>query len=395
MPLPFASSGQGAGAFSSGFTGRGIYLESGNMFVLENSKLFGGLGDAELDALRACTQVREFAGGEAIFHEGDEGDGLYMVRTGAVEISAPIADGERKFLARLEAGDYFGEMAVIDNEPRSATASAEGNTSVYFFPRQAVLQTLEISPSLAVRFIREFSHRMREFNKQYVEEALQAERLTMLGKFTRSIVHDFKNPLNVIGLAAELAGMERSTPASRASAAVRIRKQVDRLSNMLNELLEFSRGSQNPIVLAKNHYPRFIRQIIDELEPECVDKKVKIICEEPPDIDILIDPARLTHVFFNLIHNAADAMPEGGEIFIRFRATPDELVTEIEDTGKGFAPEIVDKLFTAFATYGKANGTGLGLSICKKIVTDHKGHIEAHNFPNRGAVFTFGLPLSR
>jgi signal transduction histidine kinase len=365
------------------------------MFVLENSKLFGGLSDAEMEALRASAQVLELAPDTVIFKAGDSGDGLYMVRAGGVEISAEIAQGERKSLARLGPGDYFGEMAVIDNEPRSATAITQGKTSVYFLPREAVLKMLERSPLLAVRLIREFSHRMREFNKQYVEEALQAERLTMLGKFTRSIVHDFKNPLNVIGLSAELAGMERSTPASRANAAVRIRKQVDRLSNMLNELLEFSRGSQNPIVLAKTSYPRFIHQIMDELEQELTEKKIKLrSVNEPPDIDLLFDPARLTHVFFNLIHNAADAMPEGGEIFMRFALKPNELVTEIEDTGKGIPPEVADRLFTAFATYGKANGTGLGLSICKKIITDHKGHIEALTFPNRGAVFLFGLPVS-
>jgi signal transduction histidine kinase len=247
-----------------------------------------------------------------------------------------------------------------------------------------------------VRLIREFSHRMREFNKHYVDEALQAERLTLVGRFARSIVHDFKNPLNVIGLAAELAGLERSTPTMRASAAARIRKQIDRLSNMINELLEFTRGAQNPIVLAKTNYPRFINNILEELRPESADKKVEIICEsEPPDIDVLMDPQRLTHVFFNLVHNAVDAMNQdgGGKVFLRFYVRPNELITEIEDTGKGIAPEIAGRLFEAFATFGKSNGTGLGLSICKKIIVDHKGHIEAHTYPGRGAVFTFGLPL--
>lgn len=364
------------------------------MIVLENSKLFGGLNAADLDMLRECAQVREFQPDAIIFEEGDAGDGMYLVRSGSVQISAPLSQGERKRLAVLGPGDYFGEMAIIDNEPRSASASAEGETSVFYLPREAVLRLLERSPLLAVRLIREFSHRMREFNKQYVEESLQAERLTVVGRFTRSIVHDFKNPLNVIGLAAELAGMERSTPSMRASAAGRIRKQVDRLSNMLNELLEFTRGSQNSVVLARNNYPRFVALVLEELRPEVQEKHVELVCEKPPpDIDLLLDPQRLTRVFFNLVHNAVDAMPEGGKIFFRFREEDGELVTEIEDSGKGFAPEIVDKLFTAFATYGKANGTGLGLSICKKIITDHKGHIEAHNFPNRGAVFTFGLPI--
>jgi signal transduction histidine kinase len=68
------------------------------------------------------------------------------------------------------------------------------------------------------------------------------------------------------------------------------------------------------------------------------------------------------------------------------------MVTELQDSGKGIAPQILDRLFQAFATYGKSNGTGLGLSICKKIVQDHKGKIYARNVPNGGALFGFTLP---
>jgi len=364
------------------------------MVAIESTKLFGGLSEPDLDLLRGSMEVREFPHDHVIFKEGDAGDGMYMVRSGEIQISAVIGEGDRKPLARLGPGDYFGEMAVIDNEPRSASAVTQGETSVYYWPREAILKLLEQSPMLAVRLIREFSHRMREFNKRFVDEALQAERLTMVGRFARSIVHDFKNPLNVIGLAAEMAGMDRATPAMRNNSVMRIRKQVDRLSRMTNELLEFTRGSQNPIVLAQTNFARFVNEILDELRAEAADRRVEIVCEmAAPDIDLLLDPSRLTHVFYNLVHNAIQAMPDGGKIIFRFRMGNGEVVTEIEDTGKGFAPEIVHRLFEAFATFGKANGSGLGLAICKKIVTDHKGNIKAHNYPNRGAVFTIGLPM--
>jgi signal transduction histidine kinase len=98
-------------------------------------------------------------------------------------------------------------------------------------------------------------------------------------------------------------------------------------------------------------------------------------------------------VFYNLIHNATDAMPGGGKILVRFSVTGREVTTEIEDSGPGIAPEIANKLFDAFATFGKAHGTGLGLSICKKILEDHRGRISARNEPGRGAVFTFVLPV--
>ena len=88
-------------------------------------------------------------------------------------------------------------------------------------------------------------------------------------------------------------------------------------------------------------------------------------------------------------------MTEGGKVKIRFKQNEKEVVTEIEDTGKGIAPEIAPRLFEAFATYGKSQGTGLGLSICKKIVEDHYGKISARSEPGRGAIFSFSLPIRR
>lgn len=364
------------------------------MTALKDCKLFASLTETDLETLRRSSADRRYNPGQIIFQEGDQGDGIYIVRQGIVQISALVGQGqERKVLTRLRPGDFFGEMAVLDEEPRSATAMAEGETGVYFIPREKLLQMLEGSPRLAVGLVREFSLRMRDFNRQYIQEALQAERLTLVGRFARSIVHDFKNPLNIIGLAAELVNMEKATPAMRQTATGRIRKQVDRLTNMINELLEFTRGPQQGVVLASFDFAPFVKEIIEDLRPEVQEKNVALeIRSEPPSITLPLDQQRLMHVFSNLIHNAVDAMPDGGRIYLDFQATPEEIITSIEDTGKGIPPEILPRLFEAFATFGKAKGTGLGLSICKKIVEDHRGWIKAHNEPGRGAIFSFGLP---
>jgi signal transduction histidine kinase len=242
--------------------------------------------------------------------------------------------------------------------------------------------------------MKEISMRLRDFNHQFTEELLQAERLTLVGRFARSIVHDFKNPLNIIGISAEMAAMPGATTEMREAARNRIRKQIDRLSNMINELLEFTRGSASSTVLARHDYARFVRQLVEEMREEVAAKSVSLELEnDPPATPLLLDPKRLPQVFYNLIHNACDAMTSGGTIRLRFQETPHEILTEIEDTGPGIAPEISDRLFEAFATYGKAQGTGLGLSICKRIITDHHGRITARSEPGRGAVFSFSLPL--
>jgi len=85
-------------------------------------------------------------------------------------------------------------------------------------------------------------------------------------------------------------------------------------------------------------------------------------------------------------------MPEGGVIRMRFESNEKEVITRIEDSGKGIAPEIAERLFEPFVTHGKARGTGLGLSICERIVHEHGGSISAANSERGGAVFSFTLP---
>jgi signal transduction histidine kinase len=143
-------------------------------------------------------------------------------------------------------------------------------------------------------------------------------------------------------------------------------------------------------------YATFVGHVIGELRQETDLASVKLeLMDPPPAVRLQLDPKRLRRVFLNLTHNAIDAMSGSGSIFLRFSRNAEEVVTEIEDTGPGIAPEIADKLFEAFATHGKAHGTGLGLSICKKIIEDHGGRIWARNEPGRGAIFSFALPLAK
>jgi signal transduction histidine kinase len=365
------------------------------MVKLETCVLFAQLKAPEMALLQAAAQEKKFSVDEEIFKEGDTGDGVYVVKSGLVQISGLVGKDVRHVFSRVKPGDVFGEMAVLENKPRSASAAAALDSIVYFIPREAMLRLVETSPQLSLGLLREISHRLREFNRQYIQEVLQTERLALVGRFARSIVHDLKNPLNIISLTAEMAGLEKSTPELRRLARSRIAKQVDRISDLVNEILEFTQGSsQGAFVPAPTDYDQFVTQLVDEIRPEIDLKSASIELEnQPPSVTLLLNPKRLRRVFYNLFHNATDAMPNGGKILLRFKIDGDELITEIEDTGVGIAPEIAGQLFDAFATYGKSHGTGLGLSICKKIIADHHGRISARNEPGHGAIFAFVLPI--
>jgi signal transduction histidine kinase len=319
---------------------------------------------------------------------------VYFVKSGLVEISGLISADSRRAFSQLGPGEIFGEMAVIEDRPRSATASALKETEIFFIPRAEMLSLLQRSPALAFNLLQEISRRLRDFNQLHLREVVQAERLAVLGNFARSIIHDLKTPLTIIGLSADLACMPAATPDKRALAQERIRKQILRINDMVGDILEYTRSNRGDTALGPVNYTAFIKEILPELQAETENKSVSIeLKNEPPAATALLDPRRLRRVFFNLVYNATDFMPGGGKIFLRFNCDKKEIVTEIEDTGPGIAPEIADKLFQPFATHGKSHGTGLGLSICKKIIEDHKGRIWTRSEPKRGAIFCFTLPL--
>jgi len=363
---------------------------------LESIALFRDLNPEELRALRLITQERQFTSGSNIFQEGAPGDGIYVVKAGRVEISGFVNSDVRRVFSELGPGEVFGEMAVIEHRPRSATAMARLDTEVCFVPREEMLSLIKRSPALSFNLLQLISHRLREFNQLHLREMIQAESLSVIGRFAQSIVHDLKNPLSIIGLSAELFDMPNISPDIRAKTQLRIRRQVARISEMVSDILIFTEGKRTEAGLQPADYRAFMLKLIEDLRTEAELKAAQIeMPGPPPAVLIAFDPRRLNRVFHNLIHNATDFMLNGGKIFLRFHVTENEIITEIEDTGPGIAPEIADKVFQAFATFGKSHGTGLGLSICKKIIEDHRGRIWLRSEPNRGAIFCFALPLAK
>ena len=358
--------------------------------VSKNS--FVDLLEAELRAANVQLRHVAFPAGHVIFREGDFGDGIYVIDEGTVEISALMPERQCRVLSHMEKGEVFGELAVVDEQPRSATATAQTATRARFIPRENVWGILGRSPAILIALMKEVSIRMRRSEVRCTEDVFQAERLALVGSFAQSIMHDLKNPLNTIGVGVELACAEGTAPEVRKEAGALIRKQVVRLAGMIHEVLEFTRGTARSLVLAPVGIREFVREAIAELQPGAAEQRVTIECDgELPAATVLADRTRLLHVFSNLVNNAVDAMPFGGRIVMRLELAEREVIVEIEDNGPGIPPSIATRLFEPFVTHGKTHGTGLGLSICKRIIEDHGGRIGASDRPGGGAIFSFSL----
>lgn len=370
------------------------------MVPLVESRLALHLAEPIRALLVAGAEQRTYSEGQRVFDEGGPGDGLYVLESGLVEIAARSVPGRQHRLAVMEPGEYFGEMAVFDGGARSASAIALEESVLHFVPTPLLQELLELSPTLAAALVRDSSLRMRDFNRRYLQELLKVERLALVERLARTIVHDFRNPLNVIGIAADLAAEPSASLESRRSARDRVRRQVEVLDRMMQELLDFARGMTPVVVLPRVDFGVFARELVFELEPEASRRGVAVDADPGPlvagTVWVRMDALRLQRVFNNLFQNAFDALGATAEpaIRVRFGLTDREVVIEVEDNGPGVPAEVLPHVFQPFVTFGKAHGTGLGLAICDRIVAEHGGRISVSNQPGSGACFRFGLPLA-
>ena len=126
-------------------------------------------------------------------------------------------------------------------------------------------------------------------------------------------------------------------------------------------------------------------------------RPIQVLISKAEDIPATVaDPMQLQQVFLNLLLNAADAMPDGGNLVVKtvYDKAEDAIWIYISDTGKGIDRKILDKIFQPFFTT-KSKGTGLGLAISKRLIEQHGGTMSAENNPDAGAKFTISLPVKR
>lgn len=240
---------------------------------------------------------------------------------------------------------------------------------------------------------------MRRSLKQTQGELLKSERLATVGRMAGSIVHDLRNPLATMTTAAEMLSRDALAPDRRRTLLDSQLRASQRMNEMLKELLEFSRGSYQ-LKLEGHLLGEIIERAKRGVSAQLARANVVLESSVAPDIVVQADAERLRRVFENLLANAAQAMPDGGEIHIRARkqnghpaAGPGCVRVDVVDSGVGVPEPIRDRLFEPFVSHGKLGGTGLGLAIAKALVEAHGGRIGLETASAPGADFFVELPL--
>jgi signal transduction histidine kinase len=233
-----------------------------------------------------------------------------------------------------------------------------------------------------------------------------SEKLATMGQMAAEIAHEVGTPLNVIGGRARSLARRSQDAADVQKNAEIITTQVERITRIIRQVLDFSRKSRPTLTHVDVH--RVIAESLEFVDELLRRQRIEPAVTAPRDLpSIPGDPGEIQQVCLNLVMNAVHAMPRGGRLSIMLdqvtrrkeglalSAPAPYLLMEVGDTGVGVPSADRDKIFEAFfTTKDTGEGTGLGLAVAKGIVKDHDGWIEVDDRPEGGAVFRVFLPVS-
>jgi two-component system phosphate regulon sensor histidine kinase PhoR len=219
--------------------------------------------------------------------------------------------------------------------------------------------------------------------------------------FAANVSHELKTPLTTIkGFIETLQSMPDGTPEDRAGFLKILEKNVNRMIELVNDLLALShleRLEGTGIRFAENQLSALIQGAVTACEPLAEKKGILIRTVCPEDLIVRVDPVLMEQAIVNLVQNAVKYSPEGVQVEIIARGTGKEIEIDVIDSGAGIAPEHLPKIFNRFYRVDKGRsrqegGTGLGLAIVKHIIQYHNGQVTVSSVKGKGTTFHIRLP---
>ena len=367
-------------------------------------------------------EEQPYAPGEVVFNEGDVGDAMYLVRSGQAAVvrggfDVPVVLGYRG------AGEFVGEMALIENLPRSASVVALQELHLLKITREDFQQMLGSHSSIDLTILRKLSARLRaadderetgtlarqvlntqvtalEFEKKHLLELNQLRQ-----EMTDLIIHDLRNPVAAIAGALSMLAMTLPREVLEANqelldVATASCERAERLVNSLLDVERIQSGKVN-LALEMTSLPHLIHGVVSRVTASLQSHDIGIQVSIPARLpSILIDADMIDRVLANLLDNAIKFTPRGGQIRLAAELRDDHVRVSVTDTGRGIPAGDRERIFERFAqglgNEPRMRGFGLGLTFCRLAVQAHGGHIWVESGDDdRGSRFVFTLSLSR
>ena len=237
-----------------------------------------------------------------------------------------------------------------------------------------------------------FEH-MRASLQKSQKQLLQKERLATIGEMASSISHDLRHTLTTVVANAEFLADAKGREESRSAYYEEIRLAVEQMNDLIESLLEFSRGREMPRLVRVNPAD-VIERALRIVKMKTGYQHIQFAENGPETLECEIDPVKIERALVNLLVNACEAVPaEKGRVEASWEKRDGELQIRVTDNGPGVADNIRAELFQPFVSHGKTAGTGLGLAIVRKICEEHGGSATLESSRPGETVFYLRLPL--
>jgi signal transduction histidine kinase len=235
-----------------------------------------------------------------------------------------------------------------------------------------------------------------EAQRQIGRQLQTADRLAAISRVSGGVAHEVKNPLNAILLHVDLARSKLARGDSAVDPQMEIiSREILRLDRVVKTFLDFTRPVElklRPVLLQ-----HVLNEIADLARPQAAASNIAVIAapeaSAADDVEISLDSDLFKQAVLNLVVNAIQAMPEGGELRFEASATKDTAEIRISDTGCGIPPDLKEKIFRLYFTT-KTGGSGIGLAMTFRIIQLHDGTIDFSSEPGKGTTFVIRLPLA-
>lgn len=367
------------------------------------------------------TTSRRYEPGDHIFNEGEPSDEMYIVKEGQLAIMKEALDSEPLMLAYRRTGDLMGEVSLLSDSPRTASAVAVKPTTLLTISRddfwrlmredtdfqQTVIHTLidhllvaDESRMVSAVWEREL---FKRFSSLSTEHERMAELMQLRQETIRFIVHDLRNPLNLVLMTLS---MIKATGISEEAARFVAMAEggARRVLSLVETMLDLERLQDGDVALDFEllDIADLVKDVVDRIGTLARNSEVDLLADLPAgDLSVVaVDRGRIDRVLTNLVDNALKFTPPGGKVTVGVRQESDKLVCSVNDTGPGIPPEQRERVFDRFAQTEEGRklkkGFGLGLSYCRSAIMAHGGRIWAEEGEDgRGTKLLFTLPLEQ
>jgi signal transduction histidine kinase/DNA-binding NarL/FixJ family response regulator/HPt (histidine-containing phosphotransfer) domain-containing protein len=387
--------------------------------LLKTTEIFRGIGEKILDEQVPNFTIEHFVAGAPVIIKGEIADSLYVIVSGTVRVH----DDDYE-VAQMGAGNFFGEMSLLNSGPRTISISAITDVETICIGRESFYSMLRSEPGMIRNIIGGLVERLRVQNNSFVDELKsrehelkqqvaeqtqlykeQKERAEQSEKFKQQFLanmsHEIRTPMNaVMGMTNIL--LEKKPREDQLKYLDAIRRSSENLLVIIDDILDMSKIEAGKIELEEIDFdPREVIDLVQQtLQHKAEEKGLILAMKTDPAIPLLLigDPIRLSQVLNNLVGNAIK-FTDRGKVILKVKMEMNaggncRLFFEISDTGIGMTATEQEKIFNSFTQASgdisrRFGGTGLGLSISKYLIEMQGGKLMVKSEPGKGSTFSF------